>query len=90
MGVPQVAIPCRGRGWYRYGYREQVTWLAVSIMERSKSMSIFRIFYAGGSIDIGADDFNIVNDGSRVLFIRDKENIACYVLANITGFVKVE
>ena len=53
------------------------------------SMSIYRIFYAGGSIDIGADDFNITDDG-RVMFVRDKEYIACYVLANITGFVKVE
>jgi hypothetical protein len=52
-------------------------------------MSIYRIFYAGGSIDIGADDFNITEDG-RVMFIRDKQNIACYVLANITGFIKVD
>ena len=51
-------------------------------------MGIFRIFYTGGSIDIGADNFNITQDG-RVMFIRDKENIACYMLANITGFVKV-
>ena len=52
------------------------------------SMRIYRIFYAGGSIDIGADDFHITDDG-RVMFVRDKENIACYMLANITGFVKV-
>lgn len=53
-------------------------------------MSIYRIFYAGGSIDIGADDFNIVDDSGRVMFVRDKEYIACFVLANITGFVKVD
>ena len=52
-------------------------------------MSIYRIFHAGGSIDIGADDFTITEDG-MVMFIQDKEYKACYVLANITGFVKVE
>ena len=52
-------------------------------------MGIYRIFYAGGSIDLGADNFNITEDG-RVMFVRNKEHIACYVLANITGFVKVE
>lgn len=57
--------------------------------ERSKRMGIYRVFYAGGSVDLGADDFHITEDG-RVMFVRNKEYIACYVLANITGFVKVE
>ena len=52
-------------------------------------MGIYRIFYAGGSVDLGADDFRITEDG-RVMFVRGKEDIACYVLANITGFIKVE
>ena len=50
-------------------------------------MSIYRIFYAGGSVDLGADDFEIKND--RVLFVRDKEYVACYLLASIIGFIKV-
>ena len=58
-------------------------------MKGAKTMGIYRIFYAGGSIDLGADDFNITEDG-RVMFVRNKEYIACYVLANITGFIKVE
>ena len=61
---------------------------AGSIMKGAKTVGIYRIFYTGGRIDLGADNFNITQDG-RVMFIRDKENIACYVLANITGFVKV-
>ncbi len=52
-------------------------------------MHIYRIFYAGGSVDLGADDFNITEDG-RVMFVQDKEYIACCVLANITGFIKVD
>ena len=59
-----------------------------AFMKGAKTMGIYRIFYTGGSIDLGADNFNITQDG-RVMFIRDKENIACYMLANITGFVKV-
>ena len=51
-------------------------------------MNIYRILYAGGCVDLSADDFNITEDG-RVMFIRDKEYIACYMLANITGFIKV-
>lgn len=57
--------------------------------KRRRTMGVYRIFYAGGSVDLGADDFHITEDG-RVMFVRDKEYIACYVLANITGFIKVE